>query len=279
MFNNICNRNIINKVTSNTFLYVYRNYAFKSDLNIKWVRPTKIPCYKPEKSGDLSPLQEVPKSTVQLEFQQSKELVTANDLVKRLFTLEFAPRWKSTQVTIKDTVDLVRRHELDKGSMEARIARWTGAIRSLQEVMERFPRNKHVKVRLKELIDKRKKHLKYLRKWDYKRFEWLLEKLDIVYKPVPDYNLWHQVTRKDSLRRLTNIHCETIRNERLAEYRAALEAEQPGFLEEKIKTLEFIRREQQECGVPVTIEQKEIDDTKAQLAELLKQREIANEVE
>lgn len=76
MFNNICNRNIINKVTSNTFLYVYRNYAFKSDLNIKWVRPTKIPCYKPEKSGDLSPLQEVPKSTVQLEFQQSKELVT-----------------------------------------------------------------------------------------------------------------------------------------------------------------------------------------------------------
>lgn len=93
------------------------------------------------------------------------------------------------------------------------------------------------------------------------------------------YNLWHQVTRKDSLRRLTNIHCETIRNERLAEYRAALEAEQPGFLEEKIKTLEFIRREQQECGVPVTIEQKEIDDTKAQLAELLKQREIANEVE
>lgn len=34
--------------------FIVRNYAFKSDLKIKWVRPEQIPCYKPEKSGDLA---------------------------------------------------------------------------------------------------------------------------------------------------------------------------------------------------------------------------------
>lgn len=53
-----------------------RNYAFKSDLKIKWVRPQKIPSYKSEKSGDLVMNSPVDKSTLQLEFQKSKELET-----------------------------------------------------------------------------------------------------------------------------------------------------------------------------------------------------------
>lgn len=53
-----------------------RNYAFKSDLKIKWIRPQKIPSYKPEKSGDLTANPTLDKSTLQLEFQQSKELET-----------------------------------------------------------------------------------------------------------------------------------------------------------------------------------------------------------
>ena len=61
----------------------------------------------------------------------------------------------------------------------------TAGIRNIQQVMEDFPRNKTAKVNLKELIDRRKKFLKYLRRWDYKRFEWLLEKLNLVYKPPP----------------------------------------------------------------------------------------------
>ena len=58
-------------------------------------------------------------------------------------------------------------------------------IRAMQQYMDEFPRNKKVKVQLKEMIEKRKKYLKYLRKWDYKRFEWVLQKLDLVYKPSP----------------------------------------------------------------------------------------------
>lgn len=85
--------------------------------------------------------------------------------------------------------------------------------------------------------------------------------------------LWHKVTRKDSLRRLTDLHCEEIKNQRLVDYQKDLEAEQPGFLEEKIKILEFIRKEQESCGVPLTVEQKEIDETKLQLENLLKSQQ------
>jgi small subunit ribosomal protein S15 len=61
----------------------------------------------------------------------------------------------------------------------------TAAVRNMQQIMEQFPRDKRYKVKLKELIERRKKWLKYLRMWDYRRFEWLLEKLDLVYKPPP----------------------------------------------------------------------------------------------
>lgn len=63
----------------------------------------------------------------------------------------------------------------------------TAEIQYLQKHMEIHPRNVSVKVFLKELIDKRKKYLKLLRKWDYKRFEWVLERLNLTYTAEPEY--------------------------------------------------------------------------------------------
>lgn len=68
-------------------------------------------------------------------------------------------------------------------------------------------------MQLKELIDKRKKYLKNLRKTDYKKFEWVLEKLDIVYKPPPSEFRW--VARKESLVKLTDKHCEKVKQDKL----------------------------------------------------------------
>lgn len=68
----------MNKLTSllcsNTTRCFVRNYAFKSDLKIKWVRPEKISCIRPEKSGDLQAAEVIPPSTTLLAFQQSEEL-------------------------------------------------------------------------------------------------------------------------------------------------------------------------------------------------------------
>lgn len=257
---------LINSITQ-------RNYAFKSDLKIKWVRPEKIPSYKSAISGDLEPIPEIDQKQFQLEFRDCKELKDADELVKKLFTLEFAPHSKSLQSYIKDITSSVQRHPLDKGSIESRIARWTGAIRAMQEVMEAHPRNKIVKVKLKELIEKRQKHFKYLRRWDYKRFEWLLENLNIVYKLCPVDN--RQITRKGSLIKLTEQYCQNTKEDKFNEFKTILQEQQPAFLEEKIRSLEFIRNEQQSCGVEVTITEDEINSVKKQLDDLLKERAVS----
>uniref|UniRef100_A0A182XMZ8 Small ribosomal subunit protein uS15m n=1 Tax=Anopheles quadriannulatus TaxID=34691 RepID=A0A182XMZ8_ANOQN len=249
---------------------IVRTYALKSDLKIKWVRPEKIPCYKPEKSGDLQSLPTYAGTELMKDYRDSKELESANEHVRNLFTIQHNRRREMVENFKEDMVRRVYRHELDYGSIEAQLGLMTARIRSLQDYMEKFPRQSVVKVQLKELIDKRKRFLRYLRRWDYRRFEYMLEKLDLVYKPYPTH--FHWITRKDSLRKLTNIHCDQIKETRLEEYRRQLESQQLDFLENKLKTLEFIRKEQTECQVPVTVSSDEIKAVRKQYEELKQKR-------
>lgn len=156
------------------------------------------------------------------------------------------------------------------------MAAQTARIRRMQPIMDKYPRNKRMKVILKELIDKRKKYLTKLRRWDYKRFEWILEKLDLVYKAYSANN--HMVTRRKSLTKLTNIHCDNIREERLAVYRKELESQQIDFLEKKLKNLEFIRKEQIECSVPVTVSTEDIKEVSNKLKNLKEKLDEQSEV-
>uniref|UniRef100_A0A182K6J0 Small ribosomal subunit protein uS15m n=1 Tax=Anopheles christyi TaxID=43041 RepID=A0A182K6J0_9DIPT len=258
------------KTITPTVNQIVRTYALKSDLKIKWVRPEKIPCYKPEKSGDLQPLPKFAGNELMKDYRDSKELETANEHVRNLFTIQHNRRREMVENFKEDMVRKVYRHELDYGSIEAKLGLMTARIRSLQDFMEKFPRQSVVKVQLKELIDKRKRFLRYLRRWDYRRFEYMLEKLDLVYKPYPTH--FHWITRKDSLRKLTNIHCEQIKETRLEEYRRQLESQQLEFLENKLKTLEFIRKEQTECQVPVTVSSEEIKTVRKRYEELKQKR-------
>lgn len=151
----------------------------------------------------------------------------------------------------------------------------TALIRRYQEHMEKFPRDVRRKVILKEMIEKRKKFLKYLRRWDYKRFEWILEKLDLVYKPPPAK--FHWITRKESLQKLTDLHCEQLKQQRLDEYRKILEEQQIPFLEDAIKKMEFIRKEQIDLEIPITITDEDIQNNKKQLEELKLLRRETND--
>ncbi|XP_065075152.1 small ribosomal subunit protein uS15m [Ochlerotatus camptorhynchus] len=247
-----------------------RNYAFKSDLKIKWVRPEKIPCYKPQKSGDLHPIRAVGGTELLKDYQNSKELESADDTVKAMFSLEHNRRREMLENFKEEMVKRVQRHELDYGSIEAKLGLMTAQIRSLQEVMEKYPTQSAAKVHLKELIDKRKRFLRYLRRWDYRRFEYILEKLDLVYKPYPTH--FHWITRKESLQKLTDIYCENIKNTRLQSYRQSLESQQVDFLAKKLENLEFIRKEQTECKVPITVSSEQIQAVKKQYAELMEKR-------
>lgn len=155
------------------------------------------------------------------------------------------------------------------------VAKKTAQIRAMQEYMEKFPRNKIMKVNLKEMIDKRKKYLRELRICDYKRFEWVLEKLNLSFRPYPEK--FHWITRKESLMKLCEIHCDSMRQEKLDTYKKSLQLQQLDFLQNKIKNLEFIRNEQIECKVPVTVTAEEVDAVKKQYAELKAKREEEQE--
>uniref|UniRef100_A0A0V0G7D8 Small ribosomal subunit protein uS15m n=1 Tax=Triatoma dimidiata TaxID=72491 RepID=A0A0V0G7D8_TRIDM len=244
----------------------------KSSLPIKWVRPEKIPCFKPEKSGDLKPLVEIDTRQYPLEFRDSEELKTADETVKRLFTLEYFPYNKTVEVIRATYLDRVKRHQFDNQSPEARVARMTANIRCMQQFMERFPKDARIKVRLKETIDKRKKLLKFLRTWDYKCFEWILDRLDLIYKPFPPQDVYKRVERKRSLRMLTDKYCEEIINQKLDKYKESLEAQQEEFLEEKIKTLKWIMKEEIGCGLDTSINEDDIKQVQDKLENLRKTR-------
>lgn len=99
--------------------FIIRSYAFKSDLKIKWNRPEKIVCYKPEKSGDLSGAPKIDGKTYLLNFDKSKELQSADESVQKLFQLENNPRRNTTYFNTEALIGTVKRHALDYGSMES----------------------------------------------------------------------------------------------------------------------------------------------------------------
>ncbi|XP_063990651.1 small ribosomal subunit protein uS15m [Diachasmimorpha longicaudata] len=242
--------------------------GLKSNLKIKWIRPPAIPCTDPSKTGDLESTVKTSPDELAFGYDKSEELKDAPDIVKKLFTLGQLPTAETKKLIREKFRDLVKRHDMDYRSPEATLAIMTSTIRHLQECQKTHPRNRKSKHFLKELNDKRKKYLTDLRRWDYKRFEWVLEKLNLVYHPYPE--IWEKPTRKKSLRILTKEHCNEVRQGKLDVYRAELGAQQKNFFKEKAEKLAFIRSEEIACGLEPTITEEEIVAAQEKAAQLCK---------
>lgn len=249
--------------------YLYRGMATVDDYKIQWVRPVKISSVDPRKSGDLGLNIPIKSTDTQLYYENSKELKNADDLVKKIFTLEFQRGKETRNLSREKTIALVKRHVCDRGSPEVKIAALTAEIQYLQKHMEIHPRNVSVKVFLKELIDKRKKYLKLLRKWDYKRFEWVLERLNLTYTAEPE--ITGKVSRKDALRKLTKNYCDTLIQEKLDAFKKELKEQQKIFYAEKVKKLEYISKVEKEYGLERSVTQEDIEATLKKVEELSKE--------
>ncbi|XP_061934763.1 small ribosomal subunit protein uS15m [Apis cerana] len=249
--------------------YLYRGMATIDDYKIKWVRPVKISSVDPRKSGDLGLNVPIKPTDIKLYYENSKELENANDLVKKLFTLEFQRGKETRNLSREKIIGLVKRHICDRGSPEVKIAAMTAEIQYLQNHMKNHPRNKKIKVFLKELIDKRQKHLKLMRKWDYKRFEWLLERLNLTYTVQPE--IPGKVSRKDALRKLTRNYCDAIIQEKLDAFKKELKEQQKIFYAEKVKKLEYILKVEKEYGFELSVTQEDIEAALKKVEELSKE--------
>lgn len=61
------------------------------------------------------------------------------------------------------------------------------------------------------------------------------------------------------------MHCENIRQNKLTDYRNLLESQQGPFLRQKLEALKFIRSEQIELQLPITVTEQDIKKVEAQL--------------
>ncbi|XP_033332558.2 28S ribosomal protein S15, mitochondrial [Megalopta genalis] len=233
---------------------------------VDWTRPPIKTEADPTQSGDLGLDIPIKKSEIALYYNRSTELEDANDIVKKMFSLEFQSRREFRNLKREKVMALVKRHVSDRGSTESVIAAMTSEIQHLQEYMEKHPRNKPTKVVLKELVEKRRKYLRYLRKWDYKRFEWLLERLNLVYKPIPEK--LGMVAKKESIRRLTQEYCDKIIQNKIDAYKAQLREQKKNFYREKAEKLAFILKEETECGVNPSVTEEEIEAARKKADEL-----------
>lgn len=63
------------------------------------------------------------------------------------------------------------------------------------------------------------------------------------------------------------MHCEDICNSKLNQYRNLLESQQGPFLKDKLEALKFIRSEQMDLQLPVTVTEQDIKKVEKQLEE------------
>jgi len=235
---------------------------------IKWVPPEYVKPWHPIRSCDLRPLDKTDPNWLKLEYRPFADVIDKLPPEKRrLFTVEYGHRRDAIAVIREDTLSLVRCHLFDSTSLPYKIAKSTIRIRSLQEQFNRSEiavKSGTVRKVAKELVDRRRKYLRRLRKEDYKCFEWLLEILGILFKPDYKYVF---VQRKASLNLLVNMYCNEMRDKKMREYKDLLEEEKIPFLEMKLNTLQQIKADEDSINIQCSVEE-DIEETKKKLSQL-----------
>lgn len=73
------------------------------------------------------------------------------------------------------------------------------------------------------------------------------------------------------------MHCDEVQNKKLSDYRNLLESQQGPYLRRKLEALNFIRSEQQELELPITVTEQDIKKVEKQLEEWTVKDDIKQE--
>jgi len=218
-------------------------------------------------SGDMEIYPEPDLKRPMLQFHGLKAYDNATPEVKRVLSLEFGRRCDVKKVVTEEYRLMVGEHKHDHYSNVVNIAKLTLKIRDLQKrlglMAQKGYRNPHHRKLLVRYVDMRRAQLGYLRTQDYPHFEWLLEKLNIVYKPRPFK--FERIVRRRHTERLVNLLCDETRTFKMQSLKDALEEDQPNFLKKKMETLNKIMEEEKKYDLPETVTQKDIDEVHKKL--------------
>lgn len=232
----------------------------QAPIPIIWKKPVHVELAFPgsDGSGDMRKNPEVDLSLPPVDIQYSKSYNEAPPEVKRLLSLEFHRNKEIIEKITHDIVMKVQEHKHDFSSVPVTIAQMTVKIRELQRRMIRpdgLP-NKRLKHVTHLMVFRRKTLLDYLRSTDYKKFEWLLETLDLIYKPKVSED--EAIYRPTHMERLTDLWCDELKDYRKELYKKQLESEQVQFLMDKLDSLRWIMKEEKELGLGCTVSEQDI---------------------
>lgn len=241
-------------------------------LAVSWKMPEYIFRGNPgeDASGDMAIYPEPDLSRPRKGFAGLKAYEEAPEEVKRLLSLEMGRRRDLKAVVREDFRMMVAEHKHDFRSNVVKITYLTLAIRNVQKYLALLAkdgwRDSAAKHRLKRMVDQRRAQLGHLRKEDYPKFEWLLEKLDLVYKPRPF--VYQRIIRKRETDKLVNLLCDETRTFKMQQLKDALEEDQPEFLKKKIQTLTQIMEDEKKNGLKQTVTNTDLEKAKERLKEV-----------
>ncbi|XP_072036817.1 uncharacterized protein [Amphiura filiformis] len=131
-------------------------------------------------------------SMIQAKFEESKELEDANEMVKKLFSLEVANQRQIFEKQVKVLNKKVQLDPENENTYAMLVVKQTALIRSFSRRLQTYQHRKDVgsKVKLVHLIDKRRIMLKRLRKQNYAQFEKVKKELGIDYCQFGRYDYY-----------------------------------------------------------------------------------------
>ncbi|XP_033113305.1 28S ribosomal protein S15, mitochondrial-like [Anneissia japonica] len=192
-------------------------------------------------------------SKPKLYFEEVEALNSANDDIKKMFSLEFASNaeikeYKSCKLLEEIKEELAIDPHAHKKTLPLRIALLTMAVRNCGKHVIKNPKDKANKRKMLINIDRRRKFLRRLRRQNYNQFENIQRELGIKWVPTPKFE-WLTKTRRQIERRLIKdkAHWERI-------------AAQKEFAKQRRKEnmIEIVRLKK-ELGKDLTEEEKQYD--------------------
>ncbi|NWV03413.1 RT15 protein, partial [Ptilonorhynchus violaceus] len=136
-----------------------------------------------------SHLDDLPPTMLKKDYANLPIMNSMDDVVKRVLSLEMASQKEKMKVKTQQLVEKVRRSPNDNGSFEVqgKLKKGRILIRTLEEHLQRHPKDKRNRRCMLMDVDRRRKLLGYLRRVNYNTFESTCKQLDIQYSPPQPY--------------------------------------------------------------------------------------------
>ncbi|KAK6187937.1 hypothetical protein SNE40_005855 [Patella caerulea] len=192
-------------------------------------------------SGDLVTRSSLQESDILNRFKDVTELENAPEDVKRICSIGMASGVEIKKHRIEEMSNRLEQLFGKDCHREQMIGKLTVEIRSLIAHCLQFRSDKRSKSILVEKIQKRKKYMKFLRREDYERFEWLLDELKIKYIPPPAY--YKFVSKRQKRKIEVKDAAYAVRQSKIDALKKKLEAEKEAFMQEKEEILAEIQKE------------------------------------